>query len=43
MVLENGPPRQVLLPVELMLRASTGKPRNARAAPKRRPAKPSRR
>jgi len=26
MVLANGPPRQVVLPVELVVRGSTGKP-----------------
>ena len=40
MVLANGPPRQVLLPVELVLRASTGVPRDARGAGKRRPKPP---
>ena len=27
MVLANGPPRQVVLPVELVVRGSTGRPR----------------
>ena len=40
MVLANGPPRQVVLPVELLVRASTGVPRDAREAGKRRSAKP---
>jgi DNA-binding LacI/PurR family transcriptional regulator len=34
MVLENGPPRQVLLPVTLMVRGSTGTPRTAPATGK---------
>ena len=40
MVLANGPPRQVVMPVELLVRASTGVPRDAREAGKRRSAKP---
>lgn len=34
MVLENGPPRQVVMPVELVVRGSTGKPRDVVAARK---------
>lgn len=42
MVLANGPPRQVVLPVELLVRSSTGRPRDARPASKGPTARPRR-
>ncbi len=41
-VLENRPPRQVVLPVELVVRGSTGRPRSREQRGKTTPAKPGR-